>query len=208
MLKHCPTKQMVADALTKLATPDVFQLLIDAMEGRLPTVTVAHTTSVTPGPQNRGDIAGDGPDRDVLRHRRPRERECQPWNVPGTGIAQGKTGANVIVGHLAMIGCGSDIGDGSEVGVGAKVGFNVRIGKNVSMAPEVTVDGCTRVMDGVVIGSRAYIGKGCVIHAGVSIPVGAVIPDRTVISNANDLQAVLAMPAMPMPAMSMPAMSA
>ena len=99
VLKHCPTKQMVADALTKLATSDVLQLLIDARDGRLPTTMVAHTTSVTPGLQNRGDIAGDGPDRDVLRHRRPRERvprECQPWNVPGTGIARGKTGANVI----------------------------------------------------------------------------------------------------------------
>jgi carbonic anhydrase/acetyltransferase-like protein (isoleucine patch superfamily) len=117
-------------------------------------------------------------------------------------VAPIKTGANVVVGHLAMIGCGSEIGDGSEVGVSAKVGFNVRIGKNVLMSPEATVDGCTRVMDDVVIGSRAYIGKGCVIHAGVSIPVGAVIPDRTVIRNDNDVQAVLARCAMPMPAMS------
>ena len=99
VLKHCPTKQMVADALTKLATPDVLQLLIDAMGGRLPTVTVAHTTSVILGPQNRGDIAGDGPDRDDLRHRRPRDRipkGCKPWNVPGTGIVRGRIGANVI----------------------------------------------------------------------------------------------------------------
>ena len=99
VLKHCPTKQMVADALTKLATPDVLQVLIDAMEGRLPGTVIAHTTSVSPGLQNRGDIAGDGPDRDNQRYprHRPREsKECKPWNVPGTGTAHGKTGANVI----------------------------------------------------------------------------------------------------------------
>ena len=52
---------MVADALTKLATANVIQVLVNAMDGRLPTRTMAHRTSVTPGPANRGDIAGDGP---------------------------------------------------------------------------------------------------------------------------------------------------
>lgn len=52
---------MVADALTKLATANVIQVLVDAMDGRLPTRTIAHLTSVTPGPANRGDVAGDGP---------------------------------------------------------------------------------------------------------------------------------------------------
>ena len=64
--KYCPTKEMVADALTKLATANVIQVLVDAMDGRLPTRTMAHRTSVTPGPANRGDIAGDGP---VHNHR-------------------------------------------------------------------------------------------------------------------------------------------
>ena len=59
--KYCPTKEMVADALTKLATANVIQVLVNAMDGRLPTRTMAHRTSVTPGPANRGDIAGDGP---------------------------------------------------------------------------------------------------------------------------------------------------
>ena len=57
--KYCPTKDMVADALTKLATANVIQVLVNAMDGRLPTRTVAHRTSVTPGLANRGDIAGD-----------------------------------------------------------------------------------------------------------------------------------------------------
>eukprot|EP00973_Karenia_brevis_P037798 5213958-Karenia_brevis.AAC.1 len=35
-LMHCPTKVMVADALTKLASQEVIQLLVDAMEGQLP----------------------------------------------------------------------------------------------------------------------------------------------------------------------------
>ena len=59
-LSHCPTKQMVADAMTKLAAADVVQVLISAMNGCLPTRAIAHKTSVTPGPANRGDIAGDG----------------------------------------------------------------------------------------------------------------------------------------------------
>ena len=57
---------MVADALTKLATANVIQVLFNAMDGRLPTRTMAHRTSVTPGPSNRSDIAGDGP---VHNHR-------------------------------------------------------------------------------------------------------------------------------------------
>ena len=52
---------MVADALTKLATSDVIMVLLEAMMGRLPTTVAAHRTCVTPGPHNRGDIAGDGP---------------------------------------------------------------------------------------------------------------------------------------------------
>ena len=57
---------MVADALTKLATANVIQVLVDAMDGRLPTRTMAHRTSVTLGKADRGDIAGDGP---VHNHR-------------------------------------------------------------------------------------------------------------------------------------------
>ena len=59
-LKYCPTKEMVADALTKLANANVIQVLVDAMDGRLPIRIIPHRTSVTPGPANRSDIAGDG----------------------------------------------------------------------------------------------------------------------------------------------------
>ena len=58
---YCPTKEMVADALTKLATANVIQILLDAMDGRLPTRTITHRTSVSPGRANRSDEAGDGP---------------------------------------------------------------------------------------------------------------------------------------------------
>ena len=60
-LSYCPTKEMVADALTKLATANVIQILLDAMDGRLPTRTITHRTSVSPGRANRSDEAGDGP---------------------------------------------------------------------------------------------------------------------------------------------------
>jgi len=60
-LRHCPTKLMVADGLTKLATADVLAALRQVMDGILPTIAAAHRTSVTPGPQNRSDCAGDGP---------------------------------------------------------------------------------------------------------------------------------------------------
>ena len=75
---------MIADCLTKLATNAVIQVLLDAMDGVFPERTVEqqdsgarraehqgseqgavkqdhHRTSVSPGPWNRGDIAGDGP---------------------------------------------------------------------------------------------------------------------------------------------------
>ena len=53
---------MVPDALTKLATANVIQVLFNAMDGHLPTRTMAHRTSVTLGKANRGDITGDGPE--------------------------------------------------------------------------------------------------------------------------------------------------
>ena len=66
---HQPTKEMVADGLTKLATAEVMNNLRAAMGGDfppavlppVPTVSAAHSTSVDPGPQNRSDITGDGP---------------------------------------------------------------------------------------------------------------------------------------------------
>lgn len=60
-IRHCPTKEMVTDGLTKLAAAEVLQMLLHAMAGNFPTRTAAHRTSVSPGPANRGDIAGDGP---------------------------------------------------------------------------------------------------------------------------------------------------
>ena len=53
--------EMVADALTKLASANVIQVLVNAMDGHLPIRTMAHRTSVTLGKANRGDITGDGP---------------------------------------------------------------------------------------------------------------------------------------------------
>ena len=51
--------------MTKLATASVIQVLVNAMDGCLPTRIIAHRTSATPGPANRGDIAGDGPSSKV-----------------------------------------------------------------------------------------------------------------------------------------------
>ena len=45
-ISHCPTKEMVADALTKLCAADSIKVLVEAMEGRLPTCAVAHRTSL------------------------------------------------------------------------------------------------------------------------------------------------------------------
>ena len=61
MLTYCPTKLMVADSLTKLAAREVVSVLLAAMDSQLPALTAAYRTSATPGPANRGDIAGDGP---------------------------------------------------------------------------------------------------------------------------------------------------
>ena len=52
---------MVADALTKLATANIIQVRVDAMDGRLLIRIMARRTSVTRGLANRCDIAGDGP---------------------------------------------------------------------------------------------------------------------------------------------------
>ena len=38
-LLHCPTKEMLADALTKLASAPVISVLHEAMQGRLPPFT-------------------------------------------------------------------------------------------------------------------------------------------------------------------------
>ena len=66
---HQPTKTMVVDGLTKLASADVMHNLRKAMGGEFPpielaptpTVSAAFPTSVDSGPRNRSDNAGDGP---------------------------------------------------------------------------------------------------------------------------------------------------
>ena len=54
VLTYCPTKLMVADALTKLAAREVISVLLAAMNSQLPALAAASRTSVTPGPANRG----------------------------------------------------------------------------------------------------------------------------------------------------------
>ena len=44
---HCPTKDMIADALTKLATPEVIAVLRGVMDGHLPVWAAASRTTVT-----------------------------------------------------------------------------------------------------------------------------------------------------------------
>ena len=46
---------------TKLAGGEVISILVAAMDSQLPARLTAHRTSATPGPANRGDLAGDGP---------------------------------------------------------------------------------------------------------------------------------------------------
>ena len=82
VLTYCPTKLMVADTLTKLATADVIGVLLAAMDSQLPTRTMANRTSVTPGPANRGDIAGDGPARGYTW-------ADIPAGIPHPGLAEG-----------------------------------------------------------------------------------------------------------------------
>ncbi len=62
MLTYGPTKLLVADTLTKLATAEVVGVLRAAMDSQLPARTMTHLTSITPGRQNRSDEAGDGPE--------------------------------------------------------------------------------------------------------------------------------------------------
>ena len=76
--KYCQTNEMVADALTKLATANVIQVLVNAMDGHLPTRTMAHRTSVMLGKANRGDITGDGP----VRHQCGASKYQQNNKVP------------------------------------------------------------------------------------------------------------------------------
>jgi len=75
----------VADALTKLAAAEVIQVLVNAMKGCLPTRAVARRTSVTPGPANRGDIAGDGPTPCPAGAAAPAHRESAQGRRPDGG---------------------------------------------------------------------------------------------------------------------------
>ena len=48
VLTYCPTKLMVADALTKLATAEVIGVLLAAMDSQLPSHTMAHRAAPSP----------------------------------------------------------------------------------------------------------------------------------------------------------------
>ena len=87
---HQPTKEMVADGLAKLATAEVMKNLRAAMGGDfppavlppLPTVSSANSTSVDPGPQNRSDITGDGPQQQQQRpNNSPSSRPTTPMQT-------------------------------------------------------------------------------------------------------------------------------
>ena len=50
--------------MTRLAARKVINVLLAAVDSQLPALAAACRTSVTPGPANRGDNAGDGPRSD------------------------------------------------------------------------------------------------------------------------------------------------
>ena len=56
-LLHCPTKDMLADALTKLSTASVLGVLQEAMQGRQPPFDI----STTPTKAVSACSIGDGP---------------------------------------------------------------------------------------------------------------------------------------------------
>lgn len=103
-------------------------------------------------------------------------------------VAGIRTGHDVVIGHLAMVGGGTTIDDRSELGVASKIGFKVRIAARVSVGPGAIVDSGSKLLEGCVIGAAAYIGKRCVIHAGVRVPAGTTVPDRSVVRTSAELE--------------------
>jgi hypothetical protein len=67
-------------------------------------------------------------------------------------------GAHSMVGHLAMIGPGTEIGDNVQVGVGCGIGRRVKIGKNVVIGDVTVCDHGSKLDEGVQVPTRCYIG--------------------------------------------------
>ena len=117
----------------------------------------------------------------------------------GTNIVQGdqilvdgiRTGRDVLIGHLSMVGPGTQIGDRTAIGQGAAIGRRVNIGADVVINGRSSIDHGAQLQNGVVIGTAALIGKCAVIHAGIRVPAGTVIPDRSVIRTQADVRDLL-----------------
>ena len=78
-LLHCPTKDMVADCLTKLATAPVIEHLHAIMEGAIPTVTPKNAVDHDPtaGDAHIGEASHPGPPQPIeLRHGDINNRTC------------------------------------------------------------------------------------------------------------------------------------
>ena len=103
-LEHCLTKEMLADTLTKLATAPVILVLHDAMDG----IHINHKTSVSPGQQNQGDEAGDGPPGRQPRHTTSVSTGRQNRSDgAGDGPSAGTSPDKVLMSRHGSLKCGS-----------------------------------------------------------------------------------------------------
>ncbi|RYZ90976.1 MAG: hypothetical protein EOP04_02170 [Proteobacteria bacterium] len=98
-------------------------------------------------------------------------------------------GERSVVGHLAVLACGSEVGDFSEIGSATALGIRTRIGNRCNIGPRADINHGAYVADSTTIGACSYLGiKSQITTSGIRIPPHSCIPGGTIISSQEEVK--------------------
>ncbi len=114
----------------------------------------------------------------------------------GTNIAQHdgtilvdaiKIGDRSVVGHLTMIGPGTELGKDVEINPGCIIGLHAFLDDGVKVKAYSGIESFAKIGARTVIGSMTYIGSRVTIAPDLVIPAGITIPAKTKITCQEDV---------------------
>jgi len=114
--------------------------------------------------------------------------------VLGTGeilVDRIKIGKQSTIGHLAIVGLGTQIGEHCEIGIGVAVGLRCAIADRVRIAPTCAINHGASIGAGTQVGAMSYIGLRAQIGPGLEIPAGANIPTGASIKTVDDISKII-----------------
>jgi carbonic anhydrase/acetyltransferase-like protein (isoleucine patch superfamily) len=94
-------------------------------------------------------------------------------------------GRGALVGHLAMVACGTVLEPESEVGVGCALGIRVRLHEGALLSPCCTLGHAVTVGPAATVGTTSHVGSGARVEGGARVAPGTLVPDRERVAARN-----------------------